>query len=151
MKNNLWLSRKSFDVNYQHLGDVCLIQAGQVMGKKAIANNHGDFPVISAGVDPLGFVNQYNTEDPLGIVKNGSIGNITWCEGKYFRTHMNWSCVPKNPDQLSQRYLYHLLHEMRDNLLKKGFSWRYSPTQSKRPRKTHDPHSLFSKTARDGR
>ena len=93
-----------------------MLKAGKALSKQYINTHPGPFPVIGAAQQPLGFVNTYNTEDPLGITGAGTVGHLTWCEGKYFRTDHNWSCPPKQPDLLLPRYLYHLLTDMHREL-----------------------------------
>ena len=74
-------------VEWKFLGDVCKIKTGQTINKKNIENNPGIYPVINSGKEPLGYINEWNTEnDPIGIASRGAgVGYISWNSGKYFR------------------------------------------------------------------
>ena len=99
-------------VTFMTLGDVCTVKTGPNINKQIIADNPGQYPVINSGRDPLGYFNDFNTEnDPIGIASRGSVGLVTWTPGRYFRGNLNYSCTPIKPAQLDARFLYHyLLH-----------------------------------------
>ncbi len=101
-------------VEWIALGDVTLIKTGQPVSKQAISTNPGQYPVINSGREPLGFIDNWNTDnDPIGITTRGAgVGSITWQEGKYFRGNLNYSVTIKDSANLEVRYLYHLLHQM---------------------------------------
>nr|WP_270804245.1 type I restriction-modification system subunit M [Aeromonas sp. QDB02] len=106
------------DVEWQALGLVTTIKAGQSVNKQVISANPGQYPVINSGREPLGFINEWNTEnDPIGITTRGAgVGSITWQDGKYFRGNLNYSVTINNSQKLSTRYLYHLLLEMQPEI-----------------------------------
>ena len=93
------------------MGDVCVIKTGQSVNKQVISDNPGEYPVINSGREPLGFINEWNTDnDPIGITTRGAgVGSITWQAGKYFRGNLNYSVSMKSTSQIHIRYLYHLL------------------------------------------
>ena len=101
-------------VEWKRLGDVCMIKTGQPVNKQIISDNPGEYPVINSGREPLGFINEWNTDnDPIGITTRGvGVGSITWQAGKYFRGNLNYSVSKKSTSQIYTRYLYHLLLEM---------------------------------------
>ena len=103
-------------VDYQCLGEVCDIKLGKSFSKQNIADQPGPYPVIGSGRNSLGSTSQFNTTNPLGIAQAGSPGLITWCEGPYFRSNVNFSCTAKPHYHLLPRYLYHLLTEMHPEL-----------------------------------
>lgn len=107
------------NVEIKNLNCICIIKTGEMISKKIIENNLGEYPVINSGKEPLGFVCVYNTEnDPLGITTRGAgVGSITWQEGRYFRGNLNYSITPKNEKILS-RFLFHLLNNMQDDIHK---------------------------------
>jgi type I restriction enzyme S subunit len=74
-------------VEWKALGDVTVIKTGQSVNKEMISANPGEYPVINSGRDPLGYINQWNTEnDPIGITSRGAgVGSITWLEGEGVR------------------------------------------------------------------
>ncbi|OOR94988.1 type I restriction/modification specificity protein [Haemophilus parahaemolyticus HK385] len=114
MKNNRTFLEKLLDgaeVEWKSLGKVTDIKTGQSVSKNIIAQNPGIYPVINSGRDPLGFINEWNTEnDPIGITTRGAgVGSITWQEGKYFRGNLNYSVTIKSDYELNVRFLYHVL------------------------------------------
>lgn len=75
---------KNEKVKWKKLGEVCEIKTGKNINKQIIENNKGSYPVINSGREPLGYYNQYNTDnDPIGITSRGAgVGSITYQEGK---------------------------------------------------------------------
>lgn len=98
-------------VEWVALESLSNIKTGQSINKNKISSNPGPFPVINSGRDPLGFINEWNTEnDPIGITTRGAgVGSITWQEGKYYRGNLNYAVSLKNTEHISIRYLYHIL------------------------------------------
>ena len=114
MKNNRTFLEKLLDgaeVKWKPLGKVTDITTGQSVSKNIIAQNPGIYPVINSGREPLGFINEWNTEnDPIGITTRGAgVGSITWQEGKYFRGNLNYSVTIKSEYELNVRFLFHVL------------------------------------------
>ncbi|HHW7519136.1 TPA: restriction endonuclease subunit S [Mannheimia haemolytica] len=99
------------EVEWKPLGEVAVIKTGQSISKSIISNNIGNYPVINSGKEPLGYINQYNTEnDPIGITTRGAgVGSIIWQEGRYFRGNLNYSVTIKDDKKLNVRFLYHSL------------------------------------------
>ena len=98
-------------VEWLQLGELTKIKTGQAVNKRMIAENAGDYPVINSGREPLGYINQWNTEnDPIGITTRGAgVGSITWQEGKYYRGNLNYSISIRDEARLQTNYLLHLL------------------------------------------
>ncbi|HEA3279467.1 TPA: restriction endonuclease subunit S [Pasteurella multocida] len=105
-------------VDWTTLGEVAEIKTGQPISKQKISENEGVYPVINSGREPLGYLNEWNTEnDPIGITTRGAgVGSITWQDGKYFRGNLNYSVSIKNQNELDVRFLYHLLLEYQENI-----------------------------------
>lgn len=106
------------EVEWRALGTVTTIKTGQSVNKQMISDNPGDYPVINSGREPLGFIDEWNTEhDPIGITTRGAgVGSITWQEGKYFRGNLNYSVTIKENQIIKIRYLYHLLLKMQSEI-----------------------------------
>ena len=106
------------EVEWKALGVVTTIKTGQSVSKQIISVNPGDYPVINSGREPLGFINEWNIDnDPIGVTTRGAgVGSITWQEGKYFRGNLNYSVTINSNQQISIRYLYHLLLEMQSDI-----------------------------------
>ena len=105
-------------VEWKPLGEVASIKTGQSVNKQMISANPGEYPVINSGREPLGFIDEWNTDnDPIGITSRGAgVGSVTWQPGKYFRGNLNYSVTIKNIQLVSTRYLYHLLLEMQPEI-----------------------------------
>ena len=106
------------EVEWKPLGTLTKIKTGQSVNKQMINDNPGQYPVINSGRDPLGFIDQWNTDDdPIGITTRGAgVGSITWQEGKYFRGNLNYSVTIKDYREVSTRFLYHLLLHMQTEI-----------------------------------
>ncbi len=76
MKNNRTFLDKLLDgaeVKWVPLGKITDIRTGQSVSKYSISQNPGIYPVINSGREPLGFINEWNTEnDPIGITTRGA-------------------------------------------------------------------------------
>ncbi|EAQ45994.1 type I restriction system specificity protein [Roseobacter sp. MED193] len=100
-------------VEWKQLGELTNVKTGQSVNKNKIASNPGPYAVINSGREPLGFIDEWNTDDdPIGVTTRGAgVGSITWQEGKYFRGNLNYAVSIKSDAKLETRYLYHLLLE----------------------------------------
>ena len=98
------------DVEVKKLGDVCEVKAGQNINKKFISENIGEYPVLNSGKEPLGYVDTYNVEnDEIGVASRGTVGYVSWTEGKYFRGNLNYGVTVKDSSKLNNRYLYYYM------------------------------------------
>lgn len=106
------------ECQWKALGAVTTIKTGPSVNKQIISANPGEYPVINSGREPLGFINEWNTDnDPIGVTTRGAgVGSITWQEGKYFRGNLNYSVTINGSLKISIRYLYHLLLEMQSDI-----------------------------------
>ncbi|WP_458072080.1 restriction endonuclease subunit S [Rhodanobacter sp. BL-MT-08] len=108
--NELIAERCPQGVAFKALGDVCVIKTGPNINKQDIAKRPGPYPVINSGRHPLGYFDNFNTDnDPIGIASRGSVGLVTWTSGRFFRGNLNYSCTVKSAAQLDVRFLYHYL------------------------------------------
>ena len=99
------------EVKWVPLGELTKIKSGQAVNKTMIAENPGDYPVINSGREPLGYIDQWNTEnDPIGITSRGAgVGSITWREGRYYRGNLNYSVSIEDGANVRTKFLLHLL------------------------------------------
>ena len=106
------------EVEWKALGAVTTIKTGPSINKQMISANPGEYPVINSGREPLGFINEWNTDnDPIGVTTRGAgVGSVTWQVGKYFRGNLNYSVTINSNQKISTRYLYHLLLEMQTDI-----------------------------------
>ena len=79
-------------VEWEPLGTVTTIKTGQSVNKQMISANPGEYPVINSGREPLGFINEWNTnDDPIGVTTRGAgVGSITW-QSELFGYHQEQS------------------------------------------------------------
>ncbi|MFC4990893.1 restriction endonuclease subunit S [Rubritalea tangerina] len=100
------------------LGEIATVRTGQAVNKRMIADNPGEYAVINSGKEPLGYIDQWNTEnDPIGITSRGAgVGSITWQEGKYYRGNLNYSASIKEGSNIEIKYLLHLLLYMQSSI-----------------------------------
>lgn len=101
------------DVNTVALGEIVKIKTGAPVSKEKIANSPGEYPVINSGREPLGYINEFNTEgDPLGVTSRGAgVGSITWADGRYYRGNLNYAVSIRDSAVVDVRFLFHtLLH-----------------------------------------
>jgi type I restriction enzyme, S subunit len=106
------------EVEWLPLGSLTKIKTGQSVDKRMIAENPGEYPVINSGREPLGFLDNWNTEnDPIGITSRGAgVGSVTWQEGRYFRGNLNYSVTINSDSALGVRYLYHVLEQFQTQI-----------------------------------
>ncbi|EET77860.1 restriction endonuclease subunit S [Corynebacterium tuberculostearicum] len=98
-------------VEYVKLGDVATVKAGSSVSKQKIAESAGIYPVINSGREPLGFIAEFNSTDPIGITTRGAgVGFVSWTEGPHFKGNLNYN-VKVNSDIVSDRFLFFTLKE----------------------------------------
>lgn len=101
----------SAGVEYVNLGDVATVKAGSSVSKQKIAESAGIYPVINSGREPLGFIAEFNSTDPIGITTRGAgVGFVSWTEGPHFKGNLNYS-VKVNSHIVSDRFLFFTLKE----------------------------------------
>ncbi|MDG6273367.1 restriction endonuclease subunit S [Glaesserella parasuis] len=106
------------EITWKSLGEIATIRTGETVSKQKIADNPGIYPVINSGKEPLGYINEWNTEnDPIGVTTRGAgVGSVTWQEGKYFRGNLNYSVSIKDKNLLVVKFLYHILLEYQNEI-----------------------------------
>ena len=106
------------EITWKSLGEIATIRTGEAVSKQKIADNPGIYPVINSGKEPLGYIDEWNTEnDPIGITTRGAgVGSVTWQEGKYFRGNLNYSVSIKDKNLLIVKFLYHILLEYQNEI-----------------------------------
>lgn len=103
-------------VEYVKLGDVATVKAGSPVSKQKIAESAGIYPVINSGREPLGFIAEFNSTDPIGITTRGAgVGFVSWTEGPHFKGNLNYN-VKVNSHIVSDRFLFFTLKEHGDSI-----------------------------------
>jgi len=102
-------------VNYQNLGSFCQIQTG-----KGITNNdtseNGLYPVISGGVEPMGFYDKYNrSPHTVTVSRAGSAGYVNYIDTYFYLNDKCFSVIPTN--DVNSRYLFHVLKSKEEEII----------------------------------
>ena len=94
-------------VEWKTIGDVTNIVRGNRVTKAELLEN-GKYPVISGGLSPLGYIDNYNREkDTITIAQYGSAGYVNWQVEKFWANDVCYSVYPLG--DLSNRFLYFTL------------------------------------------
>lgn len=96
-------------VEYQKLGDFVSIYTGTQFNKRDM-NVEGNYPVINGGINPSGYIEQYNEDlDTITISQGGaSAGYVAWQNRKFWAGAHCYVVRPIN-ENLSNKYLYFFL------------------------------------------
>ena len=95
-------------VEYVSLGTVCTIAKG-VQFNKADMNDVGTYPVINGGINPSGYIEQYNQDENTITISQGgaSAGYVNWLEAKFWAGAHCYVLKPKA--NVLNRYAYHFV------------------------------------------
>ena len=96
-------------VEYKKLGEVCEIGKG-VQFNKSDMETVGSFPVINGGINPSGYIEQFNqSENTITISQGGaSAGYVNWLTTKFWAGAHCYVLKP-NEDVVQNRYVYHFV------------------------------------------
>ena len=50
------------EVTWKSLEEVATIKTGEAVSKQIISDNPGNYPVINSGREPLGYIDEWNTD-----------------------------------------------------------------------------------------
>ena len=95
-------------VEYVLLEDVCRIEKGVQFNKKDMCKE-GTYPVINGGINPSGYIEQYNqNENTITISQGGaSAGYVNWLQTKFWAGAHCY--VLKPTGKILNRYLFHFV------------------------------------------
>ena len=103
-------------MEYVKLGDVATVKAGSSVSKQKIAESAGVYPVINSGREPLGFIAEFNSTDPIGITTRGAgVGFVSWTEGPHFKGNLNYN-VKVDSHTVNDRFLYFTFKEHSESI-----------------------------------
>ena len=96
-------------VEYKKLGEVCEIGKG-VQFNKSDMETVGSFPVINGGINPSGYIEQFNqSENTITISQGGaSAGYVNWLTTKFWAGAHCYVLKP-NENVVQNRYVYHFV------------------------------------------
>ena len=101
----------------KELGEVCNFKNGKGIKKDTLIK--GDYPVIGGGQKPMGFHNEYNTnENAILCSSSGAYaGFISKYDKKVWASDC-FSIIPKDDSSIDNNYLYYLLKTIQDKIYK---------------------------------
>lgn len=98
------------------LGELCQIIRGSRLTKSDI-NPIGTYPVISGGVTPMGYIEDFNREaNTITIAQYGAAGYVDFQKQKFWANDVCYSIYPK--EQLYNKFLFFVLKDKQDYLYK---------------------------------
>ncbi|UUM19451.1 restriction endonuclease subunit S [Mycoplasma sp. 1018B] len=113
---------KELNLNEKKLSDIANVIVGECITRKEISEK-GSFPVISGGVNPLGWYNKYNSDSSITISRAGTAGYIGFVETKYWLTDKCFSVSPIDKKEINTKFLFYYLISHKSNIdkiIKKG-------------------------------
>ena len=94
-------------VVFYHLNDVATIKRGERVTKTQLIPE-GQYPVISGGVKPLGYLDRYNREaNTITIAQYGTAGYVDWQQKQFWANDVCYSVFPSKI--INNRFLYFVL------------------------------------------
>jgi type I restriction enzyme S subunit len=110
-------NQKLFGENsVKELGEVCNFKNGKGIKKDILVD--GEYPVIGGGQKPMGFHNEYNTnENTILCSSSGAYAGFISKYSKKVWASDCFSIIPKE-DSINNNYLYYLLKYTQDTLYK---------------------------------
>ena len=102
-------------VEYKKLGDFCKIQTGRGITSKDTVEN-GLYPVISGGLEPMGYYSEYNREaNTVTIARAGSAGYVNFISTRFYLNDKCFSIIPTN--LIKAKYLYYALKNIEEDII----------------------------------
>ncbi|MHA3859240.1 restriction endonuclease subunit S [Mycoplasma sp. Z463D] len=103
---NTWEKKK--------LSDISQIIVGKVVTKKE-TNENGNYPIISGGIEPLGYLNKYNqVKDTVTVGRAGSAGNVQYQDTNFW---LNDKCFAlKSNSSTNDYFLYSMLLKYQNDI-----------------------------------
>ena len=99
-------------VELKTLGEITTIIRGNRVTKADLVEN-GEFPVISGGINPLGYIDKTNREpNTITIAQYGTAGYINIQRTKFWANDVCYSVYPK--EGVHNEYLYYALMNVQD-------------------------------------
>lgn len=93
------------------LKSFCDISTGKGVTNKETVDD-GEYPVISGGIEPMGYYNQFNrNENTVTIARAGSAGYVNFIKTKFYLNDKCFSVIPVKKEILP-KYLYYSLKNL---------------------------------------
>ncbi len=101
-------------VEWKKLGEVCEILRGKRVTKGELIEN-GEYPVISGGVTPMGYINSYNREpNTITVSQYGTAGYVDYQLSRFWANDICYCVYPEKG--LDNKYLWYVLKNKQDLL-----------------------------------
>ena len=101
-------------VEIQPLGDVCEILRGKRVTKSDI-KPQGTYPVISGGITPMGYMEDYNREpNTITVSQYGTAGYVDFQRVKFWANDICYCLYPKQ--NLNNEFLWYVLKDKQNYL-----------------------------------
>ena len=101
-------------VVWMTLGEVCDFKNGKNITKEYLID--GEYPVVGGGQKPMGYHNEYNTnENTILCSSSGAAGFISKYHKKVWASDC-FSIIPKENSNINSIYLYYVLKFMQDKI-----------------------------------
>lgn len=96
-------------IEYKNVSEIAVIKKGIQFNKENMFDI-GTYPVINGGINPSGFIEQYNfDENSITISQGGaSAGYVNWIKTKFWA---GAHCYVVQENGINKRYLYHFLKQ----------------------------------------
>ena len=89
------------------LGDIAEIVRGERVTKKDLTDD-AQYPVMSGGFNPLGYLDKYNREaNTITVAQYGSAGYVNFVTEKFWANDVCYSIFPYG--DINNKYLYYVL------------------------------------------
>ena len=99
-------------VEWKKLGEVATIKRGERITKANLIGN-ADYPVISGGVSPLGYIDKYNRNaNTITVAQYGTAGYIDLQSSKFWANDVCYSVFPERV--VINKYLFFVLKNQQD-------------------------------------
>ncbi len=95
-------------VEYKNLSDICIISKGTQFNKSNM-NDEGTYPVINGGINPSGYIEQYNCDENTITISQGgaSAGYVNFVMKKFWAGAHCYTLKPL--EEILNRFLYHFV------------------------------------------
>ena len=98
-------------ISYKTIGDICLISTGVGITKK-MSISSGKYPIISGGLYPMGYYNEFNrNENTVTVARAGSAGLVNFLTQKFYLNDKCFSLIPNemNNHLINPKFLFYYL------------------------------------------
>ena len=102
-------------VEWKCLGDFCEIKTGKGITKKDCVE-YGEFPIISGGVEPMGYYHTYNREGRTVTISRvgANAGLVSFIEKRFYLNDKCFSVIPSN--KTNTKFLYYILSSIESSI-----------------------------------